>query len=123
VLVAFRAAFVCASLLCIALAGMVTASLSIAERAPGGGAYLGVSLGVGGAFLVLGVLLHGVHRRVVGMARELRRLDPGGTGPLSMHLGGLVVRLLVGGIMLCILLGSLAAAIARRIEEGFAIFG
>lgn len=122
-LTAFRAAFVCASLLCVALAGLVTASLYIAERAPGGGAYLGVSLCVSGAFLLLGGLLHGVHLSVAGMARELRRLDPKGSGPLSMHLGRLVARLLVGGIILCVLLGSLTAAIVRRIEEGFAVFG
>jgi hypothetical protein len=110
-LTAFRAAFACASLLCIA------------EPAAGGGAYLGVSLVVSGAFLLLGGLLNGVHRSVTGMARELRRLAPEGSEPLAMHLRRLVARLLVGGIVLCVLLGSLTAAILRRIDQGLAVFG
>lgn len=122
-LLAFRFVFLCAIVLCLAAAVLVTASLFIADRAPQSAQFLGISIAVSGAFLSLGMLLLGIERHVLGIARWTRR--SGGPLPLDFrnHFLRLLIYLSLGGAGLCAILAILTYAILARIDQGFAVFG
>ena len=123
VVAAFRAVYVCAIALCFTAGALVTASLFIPDRAPQSGVFLGISLAVIAFFLTLGVLLHGIRSHVASIAAEARRHDDRTAGQLAAHASRLMVYLLLGGALLCAILGILTYAILARIEQGFAVFG
>ena len=120
---AFRAVYAAAALLSISVGGLVTASLFIAQRAPRGMEFLGVSLAVSGVFLGMGLLLLGIRRRTSSVVASLN--GPGGeqARALVRHLRWLTAYLLLGGLLLAGLLGVLTFAILARIDQGFAVFG
>jgi hypothetical protein len=123
VLPAFRVTFGAGALLCLALSGLVTASLFIAERAPTSGQFLGVSLVVSGAFLALGLLLFAVQGRGAALARQARAVEGGQGAALRRHLHVLLAYLTGGGLVLCAILAVMTYAVLARIDQGFAVFG
>ena len=123
VVTVFRAVYLCATALCFAAGGLVTASVFMPDRAPKSGLFLGITLVFVGFFLTLGGLLFGIQRHVAGIAAEARRLDDRKKADLATHITRLVIHLLLGGILLCAILGVLAYAILARIDQGFAVFG
>jgi hypothetical protein len=121
--VAFRLLYLCAALLASAAGALVIASLVIPERAPQSSEMLGVHLAVGAVFLGVGVVLLGIQRHVAGIAALVRGQDGEPARELATHVHRLLVYLLVGGAVLCAVLGVMTYAILARIDQGFAVFG
>jgi hypothetical protein len=119
----FQAVYLCAIALCFTAGALVTASLFIPDRAPHSWTFLGISLVVTGLFLTLGVVLYGIQRHVACIASEAGRNADQTIGSLAMHTSRLMVYLLLGGVLLCSILGILTYAILARIDQGFAVFG
>ena len=121
--VTFRLVYLCAALLASAAGALVIASRFIADRAPQGTEFLGVHLAVGAVFLGVGALLFGIQRHVAGIAALARGQDGEPARELATHVHRLLVYLLVGGAVLCAVLGVMTYAILARIDQGFAVFG
>jgi hypothetical protein len=92
-LTSFRLVFLCATLLCLALAGLVTASLFLADRAPQGGQYVWITVSVSGIFIALGMLLFGIQRHVAGIVRWSRRGEPSIPSDIGTHILRLLLNL------------------------------
>jgi len=120
---AFRLLYLCAALLASAAGALVIASRFVADRAPQGTEFLGVHLAVGAVFLGVGALLFGIQRHVAGIAALARGQDGEPARELATHVHRLLVYLLVGGAVLCAVLGVMTYAILARIDQGFAVFG
>ncbi len=122
-LTAFRTIYICAILLCLAAATLVTASLFIADRAPQSGQYFWTTIVVGGFFLAIGVLLFGIQRHGSGLVREAMTSGRPASMRFAAHAFGLLLYLSLGGLSLCAILGIMTYAILARINQGFAVFG
>jgi hypothetical protein len=123
VLATFRLIFLCAMVLSLASAGLVTASLFMKDRAPETAQFLGISLAVIGIFLTLGLLLFGIQKHVAGIARLANRVEDQRPPEIEKHVFRLLVYLSLGGAGLCGFLAILTYAILARIDQGFAVFG
>jgi cytochrome b561 len=121
--VGFRLLYRCAALLSGAAGVLVIASFFIQDRAPRSTEFLGIHLAVGTVFLCLGVLLLGIQRHVAGIAALAYGHDGETAQDLAAHLNRLLAYLLVGGALLCAVLGMMTYGILTRIEQGFAVFG
>lgn len=119
----FRLVYAAAAVLATAAAALVTASLFIADRAPQSTTFLGISLVVSGAFLSVGVVLFGIQRHGVAAAAAVRGRGGESAAQAAMHLRRLGAYLVVGGVLVCAVLGILTYAILARIDQGFAVFG
>ncbi|PHQ70720.1 MAG: hypothetical protein COB97_04135 [Paracoccus sp.] len=102
---------------------LVTASLFIAERAPQGTTFLWIHLIVSGVFLVLGFLLAGIGREVLGVVRTAAAASDPWAAALRKRLARLLILLTVAGLGLSGILALLTYGILARIDEGFAVFG
>jgi len=121
--VVFRLLYLCAALLSIAAGALVIASLFIPERAPQSSEMLGVHLAVSAVFLGVGGVLLGIQRHVAGISALACGDDGEQKRELATHVHRLLVFLLVGGAVLCAVLGVMTYAILARIDQGFAVFG
>jgi hypothetical protein len=122
-LVGFRLLYRCAALLSGAAGALVILSLFIQDRAPQSTAMLGIHVAIGAVFLGLGVLLLGIQCHVAGIAALAHAQAGERAQDLVAHLNRLLAYLLVGGALLCALLGVMAYGILTRIDQGFAVFG
>jgi nitrogen fixation/metabolism regulation signal transduction histidine kinase len=102
---------------------LVTASLFIAERAPQGTTFLWIHMIVSGVFLVLGLLLAGIGREVLGVVRTAAAASDPWAAALQKRLARLLILLTVAGLGLSGILALLTYGILARIDEGFAVFG
>ena len=123
VLLAFRAAFLISTALCLTAAVLVTASLFIADRAPQSSRLLAISLAVSAAFVGAGLILFGVQRPLAAIAALLRDGHAERQPEIARHLGALAAHLSFGGAALCLVLTLITYAILARIDQGFAVFG
>jgi hypothetical protein len=123
VLATFRLIFLCAMVLSLASAGLVTASLFMKDRAPETAQFLGISLAVIGIFLTLGLLLFGIQKHVAGIARLANRVEDQRPPEIEKHVFRLMLYLSLGGAGLGGILAILTYAILARIDQGFAVFG
>lgn len=122
-LATFRLIFLCAIVLSLASAGLITASLFMEDRAPQTAQFLGISLAVIGIFLTLGLLLSGIQKHVAGIARLANRVEDQRPPEIEKHVFRLLVYLSLGGAGLCGFLALVTYAILARIDQGFAVFG
>ena len=121
--VLFRLVYLCAALLSTAAGVLVIASCFIPDRAPQSTEFLGIHLAVGAVFLGVGVLLFGIRRHVAGITALARGQAGERAQDLAAHLNRLLAYLLVGGALLCAVLGIMTYGILTRIDQGFAVFG
>jgi len=121
--VLFRLIYLCTALLSSAAGVLVIASFFIADRAPHGTEFIGIHLAVGAVFMGLGVLLSGIQRHAAGIA--VLTAEHGGETAQeeATHVKWLLTYLVVGGALLCAVLGLMTYAILARIDQGFAVFG
>ena len=119
----FALLFTAAAALSVAASILVTASLFISDRGPESTEFLGISLFVSGAFLAIALLLIGIELQVVGVARLATALEGEIAGRLRARVFRLLVFLVIAGLAMCCLLGSMTYAILERIDQGFAVFG
>lgn len=119
----FRTVYLVAAALSITAGALVIASFFIADRAPQSRWYIAVHLVIAGVFLALGLLLNGIQRHAAAIALLAERSKDAAATHLRHHLHRLFAYLLVGGLVLTAILGTLTYAIVTRIDQGYAVFG
>jgi hypothetical protein len=120
---AFALLFTAAAALSVAASILVTASVFVSDRSPKSTEFLGISLFVSAAFLAIGLLFVGIESQVVGIARLAADLEGEIAGRLRARVFRLLVFLVIAGLAMCCLLGSMIYGILERIGQGFAVFG
>lgn len=120
-LACFRATCFVGAALCLLDAGLIVASLILADHVRISRQAVIVSLIVASAFLLAGLLV----LRIAGQVSKICILQPPeGTVPaLTDVLRGLLVSLITAGLWFAAIMGLVAVGFLSRIGEGFAIFG
>lgn len=119
----FRAIWLCAAMLCIVDAVLVTASVFVADRPTDATAFLPQSMAVSGAFAAVGLLLFGVQSRLAALTSVARGFGRGDGDGARRHLAVLQAYLASLGAGLFVVLAGLTYAIVDRVADGFAVFG
>jgi len=104
-------------------AGLITASLFMAGRAPHSATFVGVSVAVSLLFLAAGLLILGIQFRILAIARLRNEQGSAANDDLDRHLFYLAAYLMICGAALCMIMTTVTFAIAVRINEGYAVFG
>lgn len=104
-------------------AGLITASLFMADRAPQSPTFIGVSVAMSLSFFAAGLLILGIQSKVVALFRlsdggEVEARN-GANRPLSF----LAAYLMIGCIAVCLIMATVTFAIVARINEGYPVFG
>ncbi len=115
----FRAVFSIAWALSAGLAGLIIASLLLADGPTTAPRYVAISLTVSAILLGLAVLLFGIKGQTTALARAIAAHGEEMQGPLSR----LATFLLLAGAGLVLLLAGLIAGVIARILDGAAVFG
>jgi len=118
-----RVVYVAAALLAMSAGTLVTASLFIAERAPQGTRFLGISLVVSAICFGAAVVLLGIQRHAAATAAGVHGDMSGSSRRLERHVDRLLAYLLAAGAFVCAVLALMAYGILARIDQGFAVFG
>jgi cytochrome b561 len=122
-LVALRFLLVILSALAVLSAGLVLASLGMADRAPVSDTARIISFAVAAVFAGVGVIALGVERQI-GRLASLDAVGFRADGARLEHVRDALVRWLLLACLLCVpLMGLVTWAILARIDEGFAVFG
>ena len=115
-----RAAFLAISILLVADAALIMASLFITDRAPVSRQAFLVSLFVSALFLGLAWLSAGIRRQMTRMG-EVSAASAGNA--IHAPFGSLVGHLLVAAILFALIMALLTYGILARIDQNFAVFG
>lgn len=115
----FRAVFSMSWALSAGLAGLIIASLLLADGPTTAPRYVAISLTVSAILLGLAVLLFGIKGEITALARAIAANGEEMQRPLSR----LATFLLLAGAGLVFLLAGLTAGVIARILDGAAVFG
>ena len=122
-LVAFRIVLWLAAASFFIPAGLLTASLFMADLGPQSAAFTGVSVAVSVLFLAAGLLILGIQFRTVAIAKLRIEEDGPANAHLDRHLSFLAAYLMISAAALCVIMTTVIFAILVRLNEGYAVFG
>lgn len=121
--VIFRVVYWLVAALFFIAAGLVIASLYMAESPSHPPKFIYISVTVSGLFLAVGFLILGIQFRTVAIAKlGIGKRDEHKNG-FDRHMPVLLAYLTIGGMALCMIMATITFAILARISEGFAVFG